>query len=134
MKLLDPTSVVSPGEQATAQNAPGWTAAMRTLWNKYTSEGEFDKDGLMQFKGEAIRLYNQSKSQSKKVMDRISSQAKRYGLNVENIFSQEEQAGKLDVLTDKDSMTVITPDGRKFTAKNLEQYNLFLKKIEQASK
>ena len=96
MKVLDPTSVVSPGEQATAANASGWSDSMQTMWNKYTKEGQLSAGALKQFKAEAKRLADEASKDARDAEKRIRRQSKEYGLDVGNIFLEEEAPATSD--------------------------------------
>lgn len=95
MKMVDPTSVVSSSEQATAKNAPGWTEGMRNTWNKMFSEGEVSETTAKQFKNQAAKMLASAKKRADKARKTLESAAKHYKLNTGFIFNEEEQ-GKGD--------------------------------------
>ena len=90
MKTIDPTSVVSSTEKVTAESAPGWPEAMRNVFNKIFEEGKMGDTSYKQFLAAAKSIRDNAKIDADKSRRRIGSQAKKYGLDVENIFNPEE--------------------------------------------
>ena len=59
MKMFDPTSVVQPGEAATAANAAGVPEMIRSLWNSYRGEGRLSPEARRQIEQAAKTVYRQ---------------------------------------------------------------------------
>lgn len=140
-KIIDPTSVVSSNEVATAQNAPGWSAAMRNFWNKIFKEGKMDIKAADQFKSQAKKLVDNSKIDADIQRKRITNMAKKGGLNVDDIFSEEEfvveDAGistQTNAGFDEKKLIFTSPNGKPYKFKTVEELNIFKKKLEQAQK
>jgi hypothetical protein len=91
MKTIDPTSIVSGNEKTTAENAPGWTAAMRNTFNRVFSDGELGKTTVKQFKEEALKIRNNAKKRADKSKNRLGAWAKRLGLDTNEIFNLEDK-------------------------------------------
>lgn len=60
MKMIDPTSSVQQGEQASAANAGGTTAYIRGIYNNLLGKGNLDEKTRQQFKEQAGQFYNQA--------------------------------------------------------------------------
>ncbi len=93
MKMLDPGSVVSEGEFATAQNAAGVPERITNIYNKVATGQRLSPSQRGSFKGQAKGLYNSALEGEKTVRTGLERISKGYGLNTENIFySATEQA------------------------------------------
>jgi hypothetical protein len=85
MKMLDPTSVVREGEQATAQNAGGIPERVRAQWNRLQS-GEQFTDGLRRdFYQSARDLYERKNADYQRDLGFYRELAGRNGLNPDNV-------------------------------------------------
>lgn len=62
MKLIDPSSSVQQGEQATAASAGGTSAQLRGLYNSLLGQGSLDAITRDQFVAAATDLYNNAKA------------------------------------------------------------------------
>ena len=62
MKLIDPSSSVQQGEQATAASAGGTSAQLRGLYNNLLGQGSLTQDTRDQFVAAATDLYNNAKA------------------------------------------------------------------------
>lgn len=77
MKLIDPSSSVQQGEQATAQSAGGTSAQLRGLYNSLLGQGSLDAATRDQFVEAATDLYNNAKApydQAVEYYTRLSTQ------------------------------------------------------------
>jgi len=94
MKQIDPTSVVSPGEQATATAASGKLSSIAQLWNKWFDKGQMSEEAIKQFKSQAKKLMKNAKKDDDKLRAIIINQAKPLKLDIKGILgvSNEEQA------------------------------------------
>ena len=91
MKTIDPTSIVSGNEKATAENAPGWSSAMINTFNKVFSDGKLGATTIKQFKAEALKIRNNAKKRADKSKNRLGAFAKRMGLDIKDIFNPEDE-------------------------------------------
>lgn len=91
MKLLDPTSVVREGEQATARNSPGVPERVRNLWNRaltqdaplFGPKGSRTREKFVQA-GEV--LFENAKSDVLAQAQALSGIATRNRLNPQNVI------------------------------------------------
>lgn len=87
MKMLDPGSTVREGEFATAANAAGVPDKILNLYNKVATGERLTPDQRSAYYNQANALFKTSKSRADEVKNNLTSYAKNYSLNTENIFS-----------------------------------------------
>lgn len=92
MKMLDPTSTVREGEQASAQNAAGVDDQIRNMYNRIVSGERLSEDQRAQFKGQAKALLDAQESEQTKVDDYYSGLAKQRSLNPGNVVRKAPAA------------------------------------------
>lgn len=85
MKLLDPTSVVREGEQATAANAGSIPERIRGQYNRALRGEKFTETIRRDFAQRANKLYAQYVSDYTKTREQYSDLATRSGVNPENV-------------------------------------------------
>lgn len=93
MKTIDPGSVVSGSEVATATNAPGWSAKMVNLWNNYFKDGKMDDAAFEQFKVEAKKIRDNAMRPANESRDRLAKSALDAGLDINQIFNVSHLKG-----------------------------------------
>lgn len=87
IKLLDPTSTVSPGEQATARNTTGVPEQLMLLYNRMlNSQGKENEIVL------STNQRNQFLSNSKKIFDRVEAEHKK----VREFFAESGKRAKIN--------------------------------------
>ena len=57
--MLDPTSVVQPGEAATAANAAGVPESIRAMWNSFLGKGRLSAEARRQIEQQAGTIFRQ---------------------------------------------------------------------------
>jgi hypothetical protein len=111
MKLLDPTSVVREGEQASAQNATGTPNQIRNLYNKVIDGTRLNEEQRSDFLDRAEKLFSIASNNNIVTENAFKKLAKSQNLDPENVvidFSQPEPkkdntvAKKDDIFTGKD--------------------------------
>lgn len=85
MKMLDPTSVVMPSEQATATNAPNVPNQIRQLWNYVLGNGQLTPEQRTQLRNEAERVYRDRAATQENLTQQYRDLATRTRLNPENV-------------------------------------------------
>jgi hypothetical protein len=131
MKILDPTSVVREGEQATAQNAEGVDARTRNIFNRLLTGERLTKGQRQDFVSKGIQLYQSNQL----TLDRFKSSFKDSfvgdGVKPASVFTDGDfrpkqielnnetinvPAGTLLINYDPEKDTYIyqMPDGTKF--------------------
>lgn len=86
MKMLDPTSVVREGEQATAENARAVPEGIRARYNKLIVTGaKLGVDQRKDFVRSAKRLYEDLSKQHEQRKSTYTGLAKRSGLNPKDV-------------------------------------------------
>ena len=91
MKLLDPTSVVREGEQASAENARGVPDAVRNLYNKVILGGKLTKNQMQEFAQQAKLLYDDYLKRQSLVQKSYSSRAAQWGIPSDLVVLDIEQ-------------------------------------------
>jgi hypothetical protein len=86
MKILDPTSVVREGEQATAKSAGGVPDRVWNAYNKAVSGEKLTKTQRADFVGTASKLYNANIKQYDAFKDSFGSSIEQYGLDSSQVF------------------------------------------------
>lgn len=81
MKMLDPTSVVREGEQASAENARGVPERLRNIYNKMLTGQRLTPEQRSSFQNMAGRLYQQKEKQYVKAGDYYKNIATKTGLD-----------------------------------------------------
>lgn len=85
MKMLDPGSVVREGEFATAQNAAGVPARIRSMYNQIRSGERLTQGTRKDFFDRAQMIYRRQKATQDDLARKFSSLAQRVGLNPANV-------------------------------------------------
>jgi hypothetical protein len=86
MKMQDPSSTISTGEYANAQNAAGVADKVVNLYNNLLKGSKLSQTQRKAFRGQAENLYKAAGQQEDIVRKGIDRIAKGMGLNTENIF------------------------------------------------
>lgn len=88
LKILDPTSVASPGEQAAIRGSGSLTDQVATLYNRLlTTEGAALGPGMRQgIRERATTIFNDRAASHRELTDQYTAIAKRQGLNPKNII------------------------------------------------
>ena len=134
MKILDPTSVVREGEQATAASAGGVPDRVWNAYNKAVSGEKLTEKQRADFVGTASKLYNSNIKQFDAFKGSFGSSIQEYGLDSSQVFlsgdlrpkqiktkdgqvidSSKAQLLDYDMATGE--MIYILPDGMKFRIK-----------------
>lgn len=108
MKMLDPTSVVREGEQATTRNAAGVPEAVRGMYNQLVGGGQLSGEARQQILGAAEKVYGESSANIEDVNKRYGGYASQYQLDPARITSPVEQ---YDPLAPASQPALPTPDG-----------------------
>ena len=85
MKLLDPTSTVREGEQASVRNAVGVPDQVRNLYNKLMSGDSINAKQRNEILAHSERLYEQAEKDYAKTEGLYTGLAERYGASPENV-------------------------------------------------
>jgi hypothetical protein len=123
MKQIDPSSVVSPGEQATAQGASGKLSSIAHLWNKWFDKGQMSKEAIEQFKSQAKKLMLNAKKDDDKLRAIITNQAKDINLDLKGVFGISDDTEKYSWTKDANKPTNNIVGGSIGTGDNLEPEN-----------
>ena len=134
MKILDPTSVVREGEQATAASAGGVPDRVWNAYNKAVSGEKLTEKQRADFVGTASKLYNSNIKQFDAFKGSFGSSIQEFGLDPSQVFlsgdlrpkqiktkdgqiidSSKAQLLDFDMATGE--MIYILPDGMKFRIK-----------------
>lgn len=91
MKMLDPTSVVREGEQATTRNAAGVPEAVRGMYNQLVGGGQLSDEARQQILGAAEKVYGESSANIEDVNKRYGSYADTWKLDPSRIVAPVEQ-------------------------------------------
>lgn len=91
-KMLDPNSVIMPGEYANAENTKGWTDAMRVQYNKVWSGDKLDDRQREAFAKSAQDLFENKAQSYYSLKSQFSDIAKRNGFNPENVIVDQVQS------------------------------------------
>jgi hypothetical protein len=94
MKVLDPTSVVREGEQATAANARGIPAATRTFYNRLLTGQKLDKEQISNFSETTRNLLAGGETVNSEREQKFRSIAERRDLNADNVILPEPEKKK----------------------------------------
>lgn len=86
MKLFDPSSSVREGEQATAANAGGVPAWVRSKWNQLIGGGVLSEALRKDYLRTAEKIVKTHRSQVDRIVKRYSGIAERNGLNPEDVI------------------------------------------------
>jgi hypothetical protein len=89
MKMIDPTSTVREGEQATARNAAGLPEVIRATWNGLLAGESLGPSQRAGFKAEAKRLLKAATIRNDALVKRTNVIVKNYELNPDNVFLAE---------------------------------------------
>lgn len=85
MKIMDPGSVVMPGEQANANNAAGVPESVRGMYNRLVGGGTLGETARAQLAAQVERLYAARAAQHDRLQTQFSTIAKKQGLNPNNV-------------------------------------------------
>ena len=85
MKMLDPTSAVREGEYATAENAAGIPAQVRTMWNKVVDGQRLDPTTRRDFLQQASRQYAEQRTGYDQIRTQYEQLAEQYGFDPSDI-------------------------------------------------
>lgn len=91
MKMLDPTSVVREGEQASARNAAGVPEGLRGMYNNIIGGGQLSAEARQQILGAAEKVYGESSNNIEDVNKRYGGYAGAWKLDPSRIVSPTEQ-------------------------------------------
>lgn len=86
MKMLDPTSVVREGEQASAENAGGVPAKVRQIYNKVMNGEKFPDYLRQEFVSGAEKIYKASLIHQQTMIKGYNKIIQNQGLNPDNVF------------------------------------------------
>ncbi len=90
MKVLDPGSTVREGEFATAQNAAGVPERIANVYKRVMSGERLGTEQRFEFVNRAKKLYEKSEERNEKDKNSILGIGKRYGLQEQDLFGEEE--------------------------------------------
>jgi hypothetical protein len=91
MKLLDPSSTVREGEQATAKNARGIPDKLRTMYNRLITGESLTPAQRKDFAGVADGVYKTTVlPQVKKIAHRHAVKLGKYGMSIDDIYDADE--------------------------------------------
>lgn len=91
MKMLDPTSVVREGEQASARNAAGVPEGLRGMYNNIIGGGQLSAEARQQILGAAEKVYGESSANIEDVNKRYGGYAEAWKLDPSRIVAPTEQ-------------------------------------------
>lgn len=91
MKMLDPTSVVREGEQASAQNAAGVPEGIRGMWNMLIGGGKLSDEARAQILAASDKVYNEASQNIETVNQRYGGIAGQYNLDPSRVTSPTEK-------------------------------------------
>ncbi len=91
MKMLDPTSVVREGEQASASNTAGVPAAIRNTYNNIMSGDKLSPEARQQMLSAAEQVYSETSKNLGDLNTRYSGIAGNYQLDPKRIVQMPEQ-------------------------------------------
>ena len=86
MKVLDPTSVVREGEQATAQNAAGIPERTRNLYNKLMTGERLTKSQRADFVKSAVGLFQSNQIAKDAYQSGFEETFSKYGIEKTDVF------------------------------------------------
>ena len=86
MKVLDPTSVVREGEQATASNATGVPGRVRNLYNQVLAGNKLNPDQRNDFKRTAIGLFQSNQQALDAYRQGLSGSFGTKGVKAQDVF------------------------------------------------
>jgi hypothetical protein len=86
MKVLDPTSVVREGEQATAQNARGVPDAIKNTYNNIMTGERLTTKQKEDFSSTAIKLFSSNQQSVDALKNNISNTIIPKGINPNDVF------------------------------------------------
>ena len=86
MKVLDPTSVVREGEQATAQNAAGIPERVRNLYNKLITGERLTKKQRQDFVKSGIGLFQSNQVAKDAFQKSFETSFNTYNIDKNNVF------------------------------------------------
>lgn len=97
MKMLDPTSVVREGEQASASNAAGVPEQIRGLYNRVSGGGNLSTEARRQIAEAASKVYEDAATNIGDLNTKYTGLATSWKLDPSRIISPTEQYDPLTV-------------------------------------
>lgn len=91
MKMLDPTSVVREGEQASASNVGGVPAQVMNTYNSLINGGKLTEGVRQQFVQSADAIYKDAASNLDAANSQFSTRAQGWNVDPSNFIQQPEQ-------------------------------------------
>lgn len=117
MKMLDPSSVVREGEQASAENARGVPEGIRATYNKVIGKGKLGDQQRQDFLKNAESIYNNEETLHSQREDEYKKQASLSGLDPASVtmelrpkFKKQDEK-KVAPATQDEMVSVIRSDG-----------------------
>ena len=101
MKLLDPASVVRESEYASAQNAGGVPARLRSIYNR-ALKGGMGEELMAEFRAEAERIYSDRLKRYNRRYKRYEGIAKRRGMDPLNVLPPRQEEPEPGVVNNND--------------------------------
>lgn len=92
-KTIDPNSTVTATEGGIIQGAEGLQGQIAAIWNRALNQGKFTKDARDALVKISDRLYEPVAKEAKEIERKYTKIAERNGLNPDNIFIQDFDAG-----------------------------------------
>lgn len=86
MKILDPTSVVREGEQASARNAAGVPDQIRNLYNRVVSGEQLNPEQRADFVNRAGSLFSQNLQSQREMENYYGGLSQRSGIDPQNVL------------------------------------------------
>lgn len=117
MKMLDPTSVVREGEQATTRNAAGVPEAIRGMYNQLIGGGQLSGEARQQILSAAEKVYGESSANIEEVNKRYSGYAGDYRLDPNRIVAPVERYDPLQIAPNAPSPGRFAPEVNPATGK-----------------
>lgn len=112
MKVYDPTSTVTGGEAATAQNAAGVPESIRAMFNTVTGGGRLSDTARQQLVNAGRQRFFQEMDNFGSTVERYRGLADRYKLNVDNIVQDGRDP---ELLGERTQMRQRTDISRRLT-------------------
>jgi YD repeat-containing protein len=99
MKVYDPTSTVTSTESATAQNAAGVPASMRSLYNNLTGGGKLAPEVRQQLVNAAEQRYAQEYDTFGRRVEHYTTLSKQYGVDPSRVIQDTRDKGYGNIRT-----------------------------------
>lgn len=121
MKVYDPTSTVTGGEAATAQNAAGVPESIRAMFNTVTGGGRLSDTARQQLVNAGRQRFFQEMDDFGAQVDRYTGLARRYNVNLENVVQDVRDP---ELLQERTQMRERTAISRRLTPETIGQATL----------